>query len=77
MSRRPGQFVRPVTALDRKMFDVARRRGVVRLDDGMLVTLVSWGNRGQRGRCRFENPDGTRWTGPSYRVVEIVQRSTL
>ena len=60
------------------MIGVAKRRGIVRLADGTLATLVAWGiSRGGRrepSRARFEGCDGeTRWTGRKADVIEVVQ----
>lgn len=65
---------------DGEMIGVAKRRGIVRLDDGQLATLVSWGARsgGRNGRpnrlkVRLETQDGERrWTDRKTRIVEVV-----
>lgn len=67
------------TPTDRYMVDVARARGIVRLYDGTLATLISWGTpgRGRKAgtgnRIRLEGCDGeTRWTAKKCDVIEVV-----
>lgn len=64
----------------RETFDVERmvrhaaRRGLVRLDDGHVATLVSWpGTPRRKGKhhCRLENANGTRFTVHVSRVAEV------
>jgi hypothetical protein len=51
----------------------ARKRAIVRLRNGNLVTLVSWGTTQNKNRARFESQCGKRrWTGKKADVVEIV-----
>ena len=74
----PESTPRTARQFDAEMVAVAKRRGIVRLSDGTLATLVSWGiSRGERNepkRARFEGCDGqTRWTGSKTDVVEVVQ----
>ena len=69
----------PAVMRDRLMISVAKRRGIVRLRNGQLATLISWGSsRGGRSvgsgrRCRLEGCDGeTRWTADKNDIIEVV-----
>lgn len=64
---------------DLYMVRVAKARGIVRLYNGQLATLLSWGTpgtgrrAGTGNRIRLEGCDGeTRWTGRKYDVIEVV-----
>jgi len=71
----------PTVDIDAQMVAVAKRRGIVRLANGNLATLISWGEArhrnskaGRGARCRLEMPDGeTQWTGRKTDVIEVVQ----
>ena len=64
--------VGPLT--ERDMIDLAKSRAIVRLVDGQLATLVSWGCKAGRNKVRLEGADGeTRWTRPKTDIVEVVQ----
>lgn len=60
-----------MTRLDVDMIDHARRRGYIRLDDGRVVTLISWGCRGHRDQMRVDD-DGRRFTIPKTRCTETL-----
>lgn len=67
------------TSNDRFMVNVARARGIVRLYNGTLATLISWGTPGDGrragtgSRVRLEGCDGkTRWTGKKSDIIEVV-----
>ena len=70
------------TSLDdtHAMIVVAKRRGIVRLRNGQLATLVSWGKpkpgrtAGTTNQVRLETCDGEhRYTSRKDNVVEVVQ----
>jgi hypothetical protein len=71
----------PTVDIDAEMVAVAQRRGIVRLVNGNLATLISWGEArhrnskaGRGARCRLEMPDGeTRWTARKTDIIEVVQ----
>lgn len=70
--------VMTLTKLDHEMIAVAKRRGIVRLDTGMLATLVSWGTCGKgrpsNNRVRLEGADGeTRWTAYKREIIAVVE----
>jgi len=66
--------MQPKSEFDHKMIAVAKRRGIVRLQSGQLATLISWGTRESRQRCRLEGSDGeTRWNSKLTEIIEIVQ----
>lgn len=67
-----------LTKHDHEMIAVAKRRGIVRLDTGMLATLVSWGTSGKgrpsTNRVRLESVDGeSRWTALKREIIAVVE----
>lgn len=58
---------------EERMIRHAARRGLVRLDDGRVMHLVSWpGPRSNRKRyCRLENAKAARFTVHIRRVVDV------
>lgn len=66
--------MRVLTRFDHEMIGAAKRRAIVRLVSGELVTLISWGTRGGRNRARVEGVDGrTRFCVRTTEVIEVVQ----
>lgn len=61
-------------AQDAAMVLVAKRRGIIRLTNGSLVTLLSWGTSHGRNRMRVELPNGeTRMTLRKSELAEVIE----
>jgi hypothetical protein len=58
---------------ERQMVTFAKDRTIVRLADGTLATLVSWGCKAGRAKVRLEGCDGkTRWTAKKLEIIEVL-----
>lgn len=65
---------RTLTEFDHQMIAVAKRRGIIRLQDGTLATLITWGTPRRPSNVRVEGCNGkTRWTVKKRNVIEVVQ----
>jgi hypothetical protein len=61
------------TDLDHQMIACAKNRGMVELDDGYTVLLVSWKPRPNRPTARVTYPSGLSARIPGTRIVRTVE----